>query len=121
VRTQDPDNRNSRLRLYAPDVARGPDGRFYLYYCLVEHPKVSVAVAESPAGPFEFLGHVHDPSGALLGRRPDASQPFDPAVLVDDGRLWLYVRNGPINRRVDRRRRKASTVMELESDMVTLR
>ena len=33
-RTQDPRNADGRQCLYAPDVARGPDGRYYLYYAL---------------------------------------------------------------------------------------
>ncbi|MBR3723123.1 MAG: hypothetical protein IKN12_10255, partial [Selenomonadaceae bacterium] len=44
--------------LYAPDVAQGKDGRFYLFYALDFCDVISVAVSNSPSGPFEFLGYV---------------------------------------------------------------
>src|SRR5438067_8375579 len=42
---------------WAPEVARGDDGRFYLYYSFAprdadEHHRLHVAVADHPAGPF---------------------------------------------------------------------
>lgn len=51
--------------LYAPDVVRGNDGRYYLYYCLAgwkgkggySHP-ISVAVCDSPDGKYEYYGVV---------------------------------------------------------------
>jgi len=118
---QDPDNPSGSLRLYAPDVTRGIDGRFYLYYFFEGHPRIGVAVADVPTGPFEFLSHVHDATGRPLGSREGDTEPFDPAVLVEAGRVWLYSGNGPIRRGQDRRRQKGSVVMELEPDMVTLR
>lgn len=48
---------NLRL-LYAPDVAKGPDGRYYLYYSLDFTNVISVAVGDSPAGPFEYKGVI---------------------------------------------------------------
>ena len=33
LRSQDPSNEDDKLKLWAPDVAQGPDGRYYLYYC----------------------------------------------------------------------------------------
>ena len=118
---QDPDNAEGHMRLYAPDVAQGGDGRFYLYYFFEGHSRIGVAVADGPAGPFEFLGHVRDSAGNLLGMRPGDTEPFDPAVLVDGERVWLYSGNGPIRRGQDLKRKKASVVMELETDMLTLR
>ena len=32
--TDDPLNKEGKACLYAPDVTKGPDGRYYLYYCL---------------------------------------------------------------------------------------
>ena len=33
-KTDDPLNHDGAMNLYAPDVTRGPDGRYYLYYVL---------------------------------------------------------------------------------------
>ena len=43
--------------LYAPDVAQGPDGRYYLYYALDFVNVISVAVCDTPVGQYEFLGY----------------------------------------------------------------
>lgn len=58
---------NSFCLLYAPDVTLGPDGRYYLYYCLDHLPIVSVAVCDSPAGKYEFYGYLHYQDGTILG------------------------------------------------------
>ncbi len=121
TRTQDPDNPQGKYELWAPDVAQGPDGRYYLYYCLADRDKIGVAVCDTPAGKYEFLGHVQDKTGACLGTRSGDTIPFDPAVLVDGGRVFLYSGNGPLNVKADKKRRKASCVMELEPDMRTLK
>ena len=84
---QDPSNADGRMQLWAPDVAQGPDGRYYLYYCFAFYPEIGVAVSNSPAGPFTYYGHVRYPDGSTL-RDPT---PFDPAIFVDeDGRIYLY-------------------------------
>lgn len=87
---QDPSNMGSGHELWAPDVTCGPDGRYYLYYCLSFVQEIGVGVSDSPAGPFTFYGHVHHPEsmgGAVLREH----MPFDPAVLTDqDGRVYLY-------------------------------
>lgn len=49
-RTDDPANKDGEMCLYAPDVTKGYDGRFYLYYCLDQLPVVSVAVCDTPCG-----------------------------------------------------------------------
>ena len=91
LRAQDPTNHDDRLQLWAPDVTRGPDGRYYLYYCLSFEREFGVAVSESPAGPFAFYGHVRYPEGVKGGKKLDEYMPFDPAVLTDDdGRVYLY-------------------------------
>ncbi len=90
-RDQDPSNANDDKQLWAPDVTRGPDGRYYLYYCFSFYPEIGVAVGDSPAGPFEFLGHVHYPPEILGGKIVQEGMVFDPAVLTDDdGRVYLY-------------------------------
>ena len=52
---QDPSNPDGRLELFAPDVVRGPDGRYYLYYCLRMRREFGVAVSDSPAGHFAIF------------------------------------------------------------------
>ena len=47
--------------MWAPDVACGPDGRYYLYYCLDFLPEIGVAVCDTPAGKYEFYGFVKHP------------------------------------------------------------
>ena len=72
-------------------MAQGPDGRFYLYYCLAFVPAIGVAVSDSPAVPFEYYGHIHYPKSIRNGKELNEFLPFDPAVLVDDdGKVWLY-------------------------------
>ena len=90
-RTQDPSNAEDTMQLWAPDVTKGPDGRYYLYYCFSFYPEIGVAVSDSPAGPFEFYGHVKYPAHIRDGAVLREYMPFDPAVLTDDdGRVYLY-------------------------------
>ncbi len=91
-RDQDPSNADGRMQLWAPDVTKGPDGRYYLYYCFAFYPEIGVAVSDSPAGPFEFYGHVRYPEQVVQGEGLQGDMmPFDPAVLTDDdGRVYLY-------------------------------
>lgn len=91
MRTQDPSNKDDSLQLWAPDVTKGPDGRYYMYYCFSFYPEVGVAVSDNPAGPFSFYGHVHYPEHVLGGKILQEGMVFDPAVLTDDdGRVYLY-------------------------------
>lgn len=90
-RDQDPSNKDDTLQLWAPDVTKGPDGRYYIYYCLSFYPEIGVAVSDSPAGPFAFYGHVKYPAHLHGGKVLGEHFPFDPAVLTDDdGRAYLY-------------------------------
>ena len=89
-RDADPLNRDMDGCLYAPDVAQGPDGRYYLYYVLSNKGRVSVAVCDKPAGKYEFYGYVHDKSGGILGERPGDEPQFDPGVLCENSRTYLY-------------------------------
>lgn len=88
-RTDDPDNRDGSMCLFAPDVVRGFDGRYYLYYVLDHESVVAVAVCDRPAGAYQYYGRVHYPDGTLLGEREGDEPQFDPAVLRDGERLWL--------------------------------
>ncbi len=81
----------TRQDMYAPDVVQGKDGRYYLYYDLsgrnghgFDGP-ISVAVCDTPAGKYAYYGDVRYPDGRPLLR----FIPFDPAVLNDNGRIWL--------------------------------
>lgn len=72
--------------LYAPDVAQGPDSRYYLYYSLDFTNVISVAVSDSPAGPFTFLDYVRTAEGEI----PDVGRWFDPAILCEESGNYLY-------------------------------
>lgn len=88
---QDPSNVDGKMQLWAPDVTKGPDGRYYLYYCFSFYPEIGVAVGDSPTGPFSFYGHVKYPAHLHDGAVLREYMPFDPAVLTDDdGRVYLY-------------------------------
>lgn len=88
---QDPRNRLGLRLLFAPDVACGADGRYYLFYAFDFMGTIGVAVCDEPAGSYEFYAHVSWPDGTPYGRRAGDGFGFDPAVLVDDdGRVYLY-------------------------------
>ena len=89
-KTNDPFNRDGRMCLYAPDVTKGTDGRYYLYYVLDKVSVVSVAVCDKPAGRYEFLGYVHYPDGTKLGDKPGDEPQFDPGVLTENGKTYLF-------------------------------
>lgn len=88
--TTDPLNPDGHMCLYAPDVTVGPDGRYYLYYVLDKVSIVSVAVCDKPAGPYAFYGYVHYADGTRLGERAGDEPQFDPAVLTEGERTYLY-------------------------------
>lgn len=127
-RMQDPLNKKGNQFMNAPDVCRGADGRYYLYYQLHLDKGVSVAVADEPQGPYEFYGHVKHADGKRYGYRKKDAYAFDPAVFADeDGRVYLYtgfspdkggfrfilkLRGGEID---------GGYVVELEQDMLTVK
>ena len=89
---QDPRSKPGKLvDYYAPDCVKGNDGKYYLYYCAMgpntkNFGPMSVAVSENPAGPFEYLGDIQYPD-----RTPVLKfLTNDPAVINDNGRIWLY-------------------------------
>ena len=92
---QDPRNSDGKMNMNAPDVVRGLDGKYYLYYQLAILTCTSVAVSDRPEGPYEFYGYV-EKEGTPYGEKKGEPFCFDPGVLVDDdGRVWLYVGFSP--------------------------
>ena len=123
---QDPMNKHGRRCMYAPDVTRGPDGRYYLYYAFDFLGVMAVAVCDRPAGEYRFYGHVRFPDGHVWGTKSGEPFPFDPGVLTDDdGRVYLYsgfatkvpfVASGFHNLT-----NEGGVVLELEADMLTIK
>ena len=136
--------------MYAPDVVQGNDGKYYLYYCLAGQAgkngfdgPISVAVCDTPAGKYEYLGDVRYPDGRPMTR----FIPFDPAVINDNGTIRLYYGwslpmtpgNGWLGRKITEKlmvnmfhkspeeiRREPQGIMgantvELEDDMLTVK
>lgn len=125
-KNQDPRNKLGLRLLFAPDVCRGPDGRYYLYYAFDFMGIIGVAVCDSPAGNYEFYGYVHYEDGCIWGRKKGDQFPFDPAVLVDDdGKVWLYsgfyIPTPAIVTGGKKLHNDGGTVAELASDMVTIK
>lgn len=89
-RQDDPGNPTGEGCLYAPDVTKGPDGRYYLYYAVSNLRVISVAVCDTPAGRYQFLGYVHDKEGRRIGERPQDEPQFDPGVLTEGEKTYLY-------------------------------
>ncbi|MGF7142072.1 hypothetical protein HNQ56_000482 [Anaerotaenia torta] len=90
-KTEDVENNDDRDScLYAPDVSVGPDGRYYLFYVDSKRSVVSVAVNDKPTGRFEFYGYVHYSDGTRLGEREGDEPQFDPGVLTEGDRTYLY-------------------------------
>mgnify|MGYP003292972952 CR=1 FL=1 len=125
---EDPENKNGKHDLFAPDVCQGPDGKFYIYYAYDWMGHTGVAVSDSPAGPFKFHGYVSFPDGTVLGSRKKDVFQFDPGVLVDDdGRVYLYSGFGPKPGQAVNMNIKggmyadACYCIELEPDMVTIK
>lgn len=112
--------------LYAPDITLGPDGRYYIYYTLDMCGTMSVAVGDSPIGPFAYYGRVSYPDGRVLGEASEDVYQFDPGVLLDDdGRVWLYTGFGSIESgeaqtlRFGKHTMNGAYCVELEQDMLT--
>ena len=116
---QDPLNTDGKIDLYAPDAAQGPDGRYYLFYALWLSGTVSVAVSDSPAGPFDFYGHVHYPDGSPV----DGGVRFDPAILVEEGGNYLYYGFCPPGHFPDMgpNPNLGAYIVQLEDDMLPIR
>lgn len=72
---------------WAPEVAEGADGKFYLYYSVGhgdKHHEIRVAIAESPQGPYFD-------SGKALIARPECPFAIDAHMFLDDdGQRYLF-------------------------------
>ena len=117
----------SLKQMYAPDVVRGKDGRYYLYYFLGNSGVIGVAVSNTPAGRYEYLGRVRYPDGTLLGRNREKDfHQFDPGVFRDeDGRIYLYTGFAPkypsIFTSFRPVNKNGAMGAELEDDMLTVK
>lgn len=71
----------------APDVVKGDDGRYYIYYNTNAQFICRIGVADKPEGPFVYYGDVSNKDSTPYNEY----KMFDPGVLVDDdGRIYLY-------------------------------
>jgi len=115
-KTNDPFNKDGYMCLYAPDVTQGPDGRYYLFYVLDKVSVVSVAVCNTPAGEYKFHGYVKYPDGTMLGNRKGDPPQFDPGVLTEGEKTYLFT--GFCGR--DDITRVGATAVVLGRDMLTV-
>lgn len=115
---QEPLNAEGKMELFAPDVACGPDGRYYLYYAMKFYD-ICAAVSDVPQGPFEYYGTVHYPDGSKL----TTGVPFDPAILCEAGGNYLYYGFCPPFHHPDMGEavNEGSYMIELEDDMLTIK
>lgn len=97
---------------FAPDVIE-IEGKYYMYYGIgLAKCGFGVAVSDSPVGPFEYIGRVRYPESEKPAGWKDGKDgiddgdfafgygknvlaamghyPYDPAVLYDNGHLYLY-------------------------------
>ena len=81
---------DGRMAMYAPDVTKGPDNRYYLYFCYDKVKYISVAVCDTPAGRYKFYGYVHYKDGTRLGERKVDLPQFDPGLLTEGNKVYLY-------------------------------
>ncbi len=120
TRKQDPHGKG-KLSLFAPDVCQGVDGRFYLYYSAADTSIISVAVAEKPEGPYQYYGDVVRADGHIQGSAATDPFQFDPAVLVDGDRVYLYSGFRPLfGKQVFGHPAVGPMMMELDRDMKTI-
>ena len=115
---QDPYNTES-LPLYAPDVVRGKDGRYYLYYCVKFQDSINVAVCDEPAGEYQFYGRVQYEDGRVMSD----NQPYDPSVICTEEGIFLYFGFAPCMINIPRYKGqdlKGASVVKLKEDMLTV-
>ena len=115
-KTDDPENPSGEACLFAPDVTRGPDGRYYLSYVLNDRSDIGVAVCDEPAGEYTFYGHVQHADGTRLGSRPGDEPQFDPGLLIEGDKVYLYTGFCAIG---DKSRKGAQATV-LAPDMLTI-
>ncbi len=124
-KNQDPKNKLGLRLLFAPDVIQGLDGKYYMYYAFDFMGVIGVAVCDTPAGEYKFLGHVKYESGKLFGRRKGDQFPFDPAIFIDDDRkIYLYsgfaIETPCIMTGLVKVKSSGGVVMQLAEDMCTI-
>lgn len=123
-RREDPANRLGLRSLYAPDVCQGQDGRYYLYYAFDFLGRIGVAVCDTPAGQYEYYGTVHFADGHVWGTRSGEPFAFDPGVLAENGKVYLF--SGFATKvpfpatRFHQLTCRAGVMAELAPDMVTI-
>lgn len=127
-KVQDPKNRLGLFQMFAPDVAKGADGKYYLYYTLGFRSIMAVAVCDTPSGSYEFYGYISLPTGERLWNQKGDPYLFDPGIFVDDdGKVYLYSGFAPkqdvprILTDFKRKTFKGGYVIELDSDMKTVK
>lgn len=94
-KSDDPKNKKGQP-MYAPDVCRGFDGRYYLYYFIGSMGIIGVAVCDTPAGKYKFYGYVHHPDGTIYGEKKGDIFQFDPGVFTEDGKVYMYTGFAPV-------------------------
>lgn len=107
---------------FAPDVEKGTDGRYYLYYFSSQIEKIGVAVCSTPAGHYQYYGDVRFENGDKLTSDCGYGLTFDPAVLSDDSGNWLYYGFGLQERKdgFPESGYKGGFVARLKDDMLTI-
>lgn len=123
-RAEDPTFESGKSFMHAPDVAKGADGRYYLYYPM---GGLGVAVSDTPKGPYHFLGRVKHADGREYGSSRGDPMIDDPAVFCENGHIYLYT--GYATRRPQNieflnklgRKFVGAYCTELESDMMTVK
>lgn len=125
-KTQDPFAKSDSI-MQAPDVVKGNDGKYYLYYALGMVPFVSVAVSDKPAGPYKYYGIVKWSDGSIAGTRENDIFMFDPGVFKDDdGKIYLYTGFGPeeegaFKNICEKYQMNGAYAFLLEDDMLTIK
>ncbi len=111
------------ILFFAPDATQGPDGRFYLYYFSSKIDKIGVAVCDSPAGHYRYLGDVHFPDGSILTSDSGFGAVFDPGILSEEGGNWLYYGYGlqSYHAGLPQAMYEGGYVAQLEDDMLTIK
>lgn len=125
--SQDRRNTKGNMHMCAPDVVRGPDGRYYLYYEFHRLTITSVAVCDTPAGKYEFYGYIQRADKTPYGEKKGEVNLFDPGVLVDGEKIYMYTGFSPapgvLKTIMSLRGLKidAGYCIELEKDMLTIK
>ena len=111
---------------FAPDVIKGKDGYYYMYYTLGFNGIIGVARSDAPNKEFKYIGDVKYKDGSILGSKKEPLQ-FDPGIFIDDnGKIYLYSGYAPLkfskfaigNKKLTT---EGAMVMELEDDMLTIK